>query len=487
MLKKTAIFGLAVASLFAWTAVARAAVLESPAKGATLSGLGFISGWKCHAAKITVTIDDGDHLPVAMHQQRGDLRVAGVCGGTISHGFIMQMNWALLGDGEHVVVAYDNGVEFARNTFTVGSTGEEFLSGVRRQTVVDGFPAPGERALLEWNESTQHFEIVTVWGSELSEYDQAYWRQYNADLVEGTYREAAFLYAEEPDVDRCFAGRLTKAAKNRALEAMNQIRALHGLQPVQYSSRYDRQVQEASLIQAANGYLTHYPEPSEQCYTEAGAEGSGTSNLSSSTINGRGADQDPASEIVGWTNDAHNLSLVAAAGHRRWVLNPFAAYVSYGQVYGYAAQKVFGFDDEPSITPRIEVDYIAFPYETYPFHLVEDDPPWSFSVVEDKSRLWGNDHPYFDNTTVSVTRVSDGASLIISNRYTDTRGAGVPNFLSWQVEDWDYDTLYEVEINNVAMQSGGTRHFSYQVFIEHGNLEGERGTSPTRFLLAGQS
>ena len=29
----------------------------------------------------------------------------------------------------------------------------------------------------------------------------------------------------------------------------------------------------------------------------------------------------------------------------------------------------------------------------------------------------------------------------------------MPNFLSWQVAGWEYDTLYEVEISNVAMQS----------------------------------
>ena len=461
MQKKTVIFGLAVASLSVWLAVARAAVLESPAKGATLSGLGFISGWKCDATKITVTIDDGDPLPVAMHQERGDLRAARACGGTINHGFIMQINWALLGAGAHVVVAYDDGVEFARHTFSVGTTGEEFLKDVARRTVLEDFPTPGKQALLEWNESTQHFEIVTVWGGGLPEYDQAYWRQFTADLAEGTYREAEFLYAEEPDVDACQAGRLTQAAKNRALETMNKIRALHGVPPVQYSSRYDRQMQEASLIQAANRYLTHYPEPSDQCYTEAGAAGSGTSNL---IRYGR----DPAFHMVAWTDDGR----VRGSGHRRWILNPFATYMSYGQVgYGYAAQKVSGFDDEPSITSRIDVDYVAFPYETYPFHLVENNPPWSFSVVEDKSRLWGNAHPYFDTTTVSVTHVSDGARLIISNRYTDTTGAGVPNFLSWQVEDWDYDTLYEVEISNVAMQSGETRSFSYPVFIERDNLE----------------
>lgn len=174
--------------------------------------------------------------------------------------------------------------------------------------------------------------------------------------------------------------------------------------------------------------------------------------------------------MIGWTNDAHNLSLVAAAGHRRWILNPFATHMSYGQVYGYAAQKAFGFDREPDVLPLVEVDYIAFPYETYPFMLMDDDPPWSFSVVEDKISFWGNQHPYFDSATVSVTRVSDRTSLTVGNLYTDTRAFGVPNFLSWEVYGWKFDTLYRVEINNVAMQSGGTRSFSYQVYIDRAGL-----------------
>ena len=172
--------------------------------------------------------------------------------------------------------------------------------------------------------------------------------------------------------------------------------------------------------------------------------------------------------MVGWTNDASNVSLVAAAGHRRWLLNPFATYMSYGQVEGYGVQKVFGFGREPTITPQVEVDYVAFPYETYPAVLMLGyRTPWSFSVVEDKSRSFGNWHPYFDSATVSVTRVSDGTSLTVSNLYTDTSGfVGVPNFLSWNVADWEFDTLYQVEINNVAMQSGETRSFSYQVYID---------------------
>ncbi len=136
-----------------------AATLESPANGAVLSGLGFISGWKCDAGQITVTINGGGHIPVAMAQPRGDIRHIY---GTLHHGFITQWNWALLGDGVHTLTAYDDGIEFAHATFTVRTTGEEFLKGASGQCYAIDFPSPGEHALLEWEESTQHFEIVEI-------------------------------------------------------------------------------------------------------------------------------------------------------------------------------------------------------------------------------------------------------------------------------------------------------------------------------------
>ena len=139
---------------------ARAANLESPAQGATLSGLGFISGWKCDAGNITVRINDGGHIPVATGQPRTDTRIA--CG-TIHNGFITQMNWALLGDGQHTVVAYDDGVKFASATFYVGTLGEEFVRGAGEDVewVLNDFPTRGRKTVIWWEESTQHFE---VWG-----------------------------------------------------------------------------------------------------------------------------------------------------------------------------------------------------------------------------------------------------------------------------------------------------------------------------------
>lgn len=60
--------------------------------------------------------------------------------------------------------------------------------------------------------------------------------------------------------------------------------------------------------------------------------------------------------------------------------------------------------------------------------------------------------------------------LVITDRYTDPVG-GVLNVLSWQVEGWEYDMLYEVEIRNVTLQSGETRSYSYSVFIDRANIE----------------
>ena len=210
-----------------------------------------------------------------MGQPRADTQP--LCG-TINNGFIQQINWALVGDGEHEAVAYDNGLEFSRSTFTVGSTGEEFLKGAKTTRLLSNFPSRGETTVLEWNESTQHFEIRGVLeDGELGGYDLSYWRQMSLDLSEGTYRTAAFLYEDEPDPDTCRAGRLTPAALGRALEAMNQIRALHNLEPVQYSYHYDNQMQQASLIQAANRFVT--PRPALSATPQTGQQAAGVATF----------------------------------------------------------------------------------------------------------------------------------------------------------------------------------------------------------------
>ncbi len=136
-------------------------VLEIPAPGTLVSGIGFITGWKCEARRLTARINKGDPILLATGIPRTDTR--SVCGDT-TNGFITQVNWSWphLGTGQHTVVVYDDGVEFARSTFTVGSTGEEFLKGVSVEIDVPDFPAPGETGRFVWSEATQHLELQDV-------------------------------------------------------------------------------------------------------------------------------------------------------------------------------------------------------------------------------------------------------------------------------------------------------------------------------------
>ena len=54
---------------------------------------------------------------------------------------------------------------------------------------------------------------------------------------------------------------------------------------------------------------------------------------------------------------------------------------------------------------------------------------------------------YFTNATVTVENAEMGTALTVTNKYTDTQGFGLANFLSWIVENWEYDTIYNVTIS----------------------------------------
>ncbi len=138
---------------------AQAAVIETPANGGRASGIGVVAGWKCQAGQITVAFDGGEFLPAAWGVPRGD--TAGSCGDR-NNGWVMQFNFALLGDGNHVVRVYDNGTKFAEARFTVATLGVSFLRGVSGAYTLPNFPAAGASARVEWDQGAQGFMVTGV-------------------------------------------------------------------------------------------------------------------------------------------------------------------------------------------------------------------------------------------------------------------------------------------------------------------------------------
>ena len=133
-------------------------VLENPTPGSFQSGIGLVSGWACDAQRIEISFDGGSPKPAAYGTGRGDTRNA--CGDT-DNGFGLLFNWNLLGDGFHTVVAYADGVEFARADVTVTTLGAPFRRGLSGEFPLPDFPEVGTDVVVRWQEAQQNFVIVS--------------------------------------------------------------------------------------------------------------------------------------------------------------------------------------------------------------------------------------------------------------------------------------------------------------------------------------
>jgi hypothetical protein len=132
-------------------------LLENPANGSVVSGIGTISGWVCAADDVVVLINDTVAPQIAYGTNRGDTQ--GACGDT-NNGFGALFNWNLLGDGTHTLVATVDGVELARATFRVQTLGVSFLSDKEGVYLVEDFPEEGDSFGLQWEQAAQNFMIV---------------------------------------------------------------------------------------------------------------------------------------------------------------------------------------------------------------------------------------------------------------------------------------------------------------------------------------
>lgn len=297
--------------------------------------------------------------------------------------------------------------------------------------------------------------------------DPQYWRSAIAIERDASYRRNRptqnQIYQVIPNAANCDGGMITQWAKDEARTALNNIRALHKLAPVAYLNEFDAEVQAASLVQLANnGQSGHFPAASDNCFSQAAADGAGSSNLFFGS-----ADEHPVSYMLGWTHDADNLASVMAAGHRRHILNPSLGYVSYGSTLGYAAQKVFGFG-RSTVGTSVAEDFIALPSGAYPYVLVNksrrNPTPWSFHVVSNDP--FAPEFNYFGNAKVSIRDTVTGNSVALTDLYTDSiRYGGLHGIISWLVPDYEYDREYEVTVSGIAMPGGNVRDHTYSVTI----------------------
>ena len=147
--------------------VAGEGYLENPGPNSFQSGIGVISGWVCEAEGIAIEFETEQGAVHRYEAAYGTARAdtLDACGDT-NNGFGLLFNWNRLGEGEHTVVAYVDGMELGRATVRVTTVGagaeEEFLRDVAGECLVADFPMPGETVLLVWQQNSQNFVIAGV-------------------------------------------------------------------------------------------------------------------------------------------------------------------------------------------------------------------------------------------------------------------------------------------------------------------------------------
>ncbi|MDE2754708.1 MAG: S-layer homology domain-containing protein, partial [Gemmatimonadota bacterium] len=176
------------------------------------------------------------------------------------------------------------------------------------------------------------------------------------------------------DVIRCVAGTTSQAFRDSVIQRINWYRQMAGLGTVTEDPGLSASAQQAALMMAAHGELSHYPDSDWTCFNGQGAASAGRSNLFLGRAGTSGIDgyiQDPGADN-------------RPVGHRRWILDPATLEMGTGDVgYPYPANAldVAGGDrlgSRPDV--REERGFVAWPPSGYV-------PPgvvwgrWSFSLA----------------------------------------------------------------------------------------------------------
>ena len=286
-----------------------------------------------------------------------------------------------------------------------------------------------------------------------------------------------YLGAITPTIDwtgnrsTCNAGATSLSFRDAVLLRINYFRAMAGVPAqVAFSDTYSTEDQQAALMMSVNNQLNHSPPTSWTCYSAAGAEAAGKSNL--------------ALGASGW--DAISLYLKdpgtgnGFAGHRRWILYPQTQHMGTGDLPptgGTAANALWVIDEhiwDPR--PATREEYVAWPPPGYvPYQVVY--PRWSFAYA----------NADFSGAAVSMTENGVAVSVALE---TVATGYG-ENTLVWipkgmgSGDVWpkpSKDNNYRVTLSNVVI--GGTpRSFTYTVKVIDPSTATRRTIAPWWLLL----
>ena len=217
------------------------------------------------------------------------------------------------------------------------------------------------------------------------------------------YRSQINLYSVAAADDLYTVGRISPVNRQSALNMVNQVRYIAGLNAdvtLLEDKEYD--MAATALVLRLNGGLSHYParpaQLADAAYDELyarGYAGAGSSNIAMGyTV---------TSEILAYMADADSRNMVTV-GHRRWIINPLMGATAFGANGRFASMYAH---DRTGAGRQTKV---AWPAQETPIQYFSAGDPWSLSYGR-----------VLDPAGVEVTlvRLRDGATWRFSQSSAD--------------------------------------------------------------------
>lgn len=283
-------------------------------------------------------------------------------------------------------------------------------------------------------------------------------------------RSDASPYTEVPDLRKYSPGEVSQEKLADALNYLNFIREIAGLEAVALSPLYNLRSQNAALLLAANDAITHSPSQPEDMpdeLYESAWLGASLGNLA--CFNWMHGDI-LIDAVEYFVRDDGDMNLYDQ-GHRRWLLNPRMAETGFGlasAASGNSYIAMFAVDDGNS---DVQWDYVAWPAGgCFPVELMRSSLAWSVSL---------NDAVYdMDASAPSVTlreRTSGAAFHFQANSSSgdgfcslnrENCGAGDclifrPELERQGLTEYLQNQVWDVEICGLVLRDGGEAALSY--------------------------
>ena len=239
----------------------------------------------------------------------------------------------------------------------------------------------------------------------------------------------------------CRAGSPSAESTRTILDGINFARGLAGLTPVRFSRTLSAKAQQAALIMAANGTLSHDVPRVWKCWSRAGAAAASKSNLYYGWH-----ELKPEQIVPGYLSEPGDSNVLA--GHRRWILNPAATAFGNGLTNTSHALYVIG----PTASHNANPSWVPWPTAGWFPSDLEPSGRWSLASGSAKAD--------FARAHVKVER--DGTPLKVQ-RHRFVRGYGMPT-ITWDMQGATAVGTYTVTVSGIRGAAASRISYTVRIF-----------------------